>query len=114
MARTAVETANSLSLMYDKSYDGDDMEMFRIGWPELRTLAGVSKLTEEYLATVNMALADSKCALIPFDDYLVVAKQGDFSRTRKIPSRLLEQYLPDEEELDNLVEDDEELEDEDE
>ena len=64
MARTAVETANTLSLMYDESFDGEDMEMFRIGWPELRALAGVPKLTEEYLADINTTLAESQYALI--------------------------------------------------
>ena len=40
--------------------------------------------------------------------------QGDFSSARKIPPRILEQNLPDEEELEFVVEGDEELEDEDE
>ena len=53
MARTAVETANVLSLMYDESFGGEDMEMFRIGWAELRSLAGVPKLTDEYLARMT-------------------------------------------------------------
>jgi len=114
MARTAVKTANTLSLMYDESFDGEVMEMFRLGWPELRSLAGVPKLTEEYLADINRTLAESHYALIPLDDYLVVAMQGDFSHARKIPSRLLEQYLPEEEDIHYVEEGDDELEDEDE
>jgi len=100
MARTAVETANTLSLMYDESFGGDEMEMFRIGWAELRSLAGVPKLTDEYLADINRSLAQTEYALIPFGEFLVVAMQSDFkSRARKVPPRLLEQNLPDEEEL---------------
>jgi hypothetical protein len=99
MARTAVETANILFRMYDESFGGEDMEMFRIGWAELRSLAGVPKLTDEYLADINRSLAETDYTLVPFNDSLVVAMQGDFNRVRKVPARLLEQNLPDEEEL---------------
>jgi hypothetical protein len=106
MARTAVETANTLSLMYDESFDGDEMEMFRIGWTELRSLAGVPKLTDEYLADINICLAETDYTLVPFNDFLVVAMQGDFNRVRKVPPRILEQNLPDEEEELEIGEDD--------
>jgi len=95
MARTAVETANVLSLMYDESFGGEDMEMFRIGWAELRSLAGVPKLTDEYLARMNRCLADTNYALIPLNDFLVLAMQSDFNGARQVPARLLEQNLPD-------------------
>ena len=97
MARTAVETANVLSLMYDESFGGVDMEMFRIGWTELRSLAGVPKLTDEYLARMNRCLAEMNYALIPFNDFLVLAMQSDFNSTRQVPARLLEQNLEDDE-----------------
>lgn len=113
MARTAVETANTLSLMYDESFDGEEMEMFQIGWPELRALAGIPKLTADYLAEINMSLAESKYALIPFDDYLVVAMQSDFSRARKIPPRILEQNLPNADDFEIDDDGDIELDDED-
>jgi hypothetical protein len=109
MARTAVETANTLSFMYDESFGGEDMEMFRIGWAELRSLAGVPKLTDEYLADINRSLTEDNYnyALVPFNDFLVVAAQGDFSSVRQIPPRLLEQNLLDDEELEVDDEDDE-------
>lgn len=112
MARTAVETANILTQLHDASFDGDVMETYRIGWPELRFLAGVPKLTLEYLADINNALAEFCCALISFDDYLVVAQQNAFSHVRQVPARVLEQMLPDEGDFE-IDDDDVELEDED-
>lgn len=113
MARTAVETANILTQLHDESFDGEEMEMFRIGWPELRGLAGASKLTEEYLAGINSTLAESQYALIPFDDYLVVAQQDAFKRVRQVPPRLLEQKLPNEDDFEIDADGDFELDDED-
>lgn len=99
MARTALETANTLSSMYDLSFDGDGMEMFSLEWQELRTLAGVEKLTDEYLSAINRALAKTDYALIPFDNLLVVAMQQDLNQVRQLPPRVLEQNLLDESEL---------------
>lgn len=113
MARTAVETANILTQLHDESFDGDVMEMFRIGWPELRALAGVPKLTQEYLADINNSLAECRYALISFDDYLVVALQNAFRHVRQVPPRYLEQMLPDEGDFEIDDDGDEELDDED-
>lgn len=99
MARTALETANTLSSMYDLSFDGDGMEMFSLEWQELRTLAGVAKLTDEYLSAINRVLAKRDYALIPFDNLLVVAMQDDFIHARQLPPRILEQNLLDESEI---------------
>lgn len=114
MARTAVETANLLSMMYNESFGGEDMEMFRIGWPELRGLAGIPKLTDEYLADINRTFMETDYTLVSFNDFLVVAMQDDFNCARKVPPRLLEQNLPDEDELvideDGNVSEDEEIE----
>ncbi len=107
MERSIIELAMILINLNQETFDNQDGGMYRLGWPELRALAGVPKLTEEYLSDINTTLAESKYALIPFDDYLVVAKQGDFSCARKIPPRILEQNLPDEEELNFVVEGDE-------
>lgn len=107
MARTAAKTANILSQMYDESFAGEEMEMFRIGWAELRSLAGIPKLTDDFLAGINSSLALAGYVLIPFDDFLLVAGQSDFSHTRKMPPRFLEQNLPDVEEDVDL--DDEEI-----
>lgn len=93
MARTAEETANVLILMYEASFGGDELEVFRIGWPELRSLAGVPKLTKEVLADINKVLAETDYALIPFNDFLLVAQQVDFVSARQLPPRLLEQRL---------------------
>jgi hypothetical protein len=60
-------------------------------------LAGVPKLTDEYLARMNRCLADTNYTLIPFNDFLVLAMQSDFNGTRQAPARLLEQNLPDDE-----------------
>jgi hypothetical protein len=96
MARTAVETAKVLTLMYEESFGGDELEMFRIHWPELRSLAGQAKLTEHYLAGINKALAKAEYVLVPLEDFLVVAMQTNFNHTRQVPPRLLEQSLQDE------------------
>lgn len=108
MARTAAETANILSLLYAESFSGKEIEMFRIEWPELRSLSGIPKLTDDYLADINRTLAVEEYALIPFDDFLVVVSQSDFSLVREVPPRILEQNLPDWE-SDVEIDDDSEL-----
>lgn len=95
MARTAAETARTLSDLHDETFANDSFEMYRIAWPELRALAGVSKLTTEYLAAVNNALNETGVYLLPFDSFLAVVHETDLAHIRAVPSRLIEQALPD-------------------
>lgn len=94
MARTAAETSNTLIEIYEESFANDNFNYFRIDWPELRAIAGVAKLTHEYLHEVNQALNETSYTLIPLDNFLVVAMESDFSLVRSVPPRIVEQYLP--------------------
>lgn len=108
MARAAAKIANILILLYEESFGGEEAEMFRIGWPELRNLAGIAKLTDDYLVDLNSTLSQAGYALMPFDEFLVLASESDFRHTRKVSPRILEQNLPDwESEID--IDDDSEL-----
>ena len=95
MARTAAETARNLSDLHDETFANDSFEMYRIAWPELRALAGVSKLNTDYLAEINSALNETGGYLIPFDNFLAVVRETDLTHIRAVPSRLIEQALPD-------------------
>lgn len=98
MARTAAETATILSDLYDENFANDSVEPFRISWPQLRSLAAVPRLDDSYLKEVNIALSESGPCLIPFDDFFLIARPQDVAHFRKVPGRVLEQYLPDAEE----------------
>lgn len=101
MARTAAETAHVLSKIFDVSFARDTYEKFRISWPQLRSLAGVSRLTPIYIRAVNHVLNDSEYSLVPFDNFLIVARESDFAEFRAVPDRVVESYLPDEEQDDD-------------
>lgn len=109
MARTAQETANVLSDIYDESFGNDSYEQFQVGWPELRSIAGVPKLTTAYRNQVDKHLRDLEILLVACDSFLLVARQQDLSHARILPARLVEQYLPDAEDDDDLEIDEEEL-----
>lgn len=109
MARTAQETAKVLSDIYDESFANDSFEQFQIGWPELRSIAGVPKLTTVYLNQVNSHLCNLEMLLVVCDSFLLVARQQDLSHARTVPDRLVEQYLPDSEDGDDLELDEDEL-----
>ena len=98
MARTAEETASILIGLYDESFAGDSFRPFRINWPELRSLAGIARLTDEYLWEVDLELKESGYFLLPLDNFVLVALESDFSYIRAIPPRIVEQYLPDDDE----------------
>lgn len=117
MARTAAETANTLISIYDENFANDSYNQFRINWPELRSIAGVAKLTDEYLHDINQALNEGSYVLIPLDNFLVVALEQDFSHVRPVSPRIVEQYLPgdnDDDELEFDDDDDDDLDDSDE
>jgi len=98
MAHTATATASILSNLYDENFGGDYAEPFRITWPELRAVVGVSKLTDVYITQINSALSDDNLYLLPFNNFLLVAKEQDLRKHRRVPGRLLEQNLYDAEE----------------
>lgn len=109
MARTAQETAQVLSDIYDESFANDSFEQFKIGWSELRSIAGVPKLTSSYLNQLNNHLLDQEMLLVVCDSFLLVARQQDLSHARTVPARLVEQYLPNFEDDDDFEVDEDEL-----
>ncbi|WP_277058317.1 hypothetical protein [Trichlorobacter lovleyi] len=111
MARTAQETAQVLSDIYDESFGNDSFEQFQIGWPELRSIAGAPKLTSAYLNQLNNHLRDLEMLLVECDSFLLVARQQDLSHARSVPARLVEQYLPDAEDDEDLEIDENDLDD---
>lgn len=93
MARSALETARILADLYDESFGGDESERYRLGWPELRGIAGVRRLDEEFLRGINDALPENGYLLVPCDNFLVVTCEQNFTGTRRLPQRLVERYL---------------------
>jgi len=92
--RSSEETAKILSDIYDENFAQDCFSYYRIKWPELRSLAGVTKLTEEYLHDVNTSLVEAGYIFIPLDNFLVVAAESDFTGIRYVPAKLVEHYMP--------------------
>ena len=109
MKRTARQMAGLLKELYGECFGDDENEPYRLAWSDLRMLAGVSKITDEFIASINEVLAESDFALIPFNDFLIVASEADFRRRRNLPGRMLEKHLcEDKEEIgDDGDEDDE-------
>lgn len=107
MTRTADETAGILIGLYDESFAGESGRPFRIGWPELRSVAGVERLSDDYLWGVDECLKEEGYFLFPLDTFLVVAMESDLSPVRAVPPRIIEKCLPGED--DEFDEDDLEL-----
>jgi hypothetical protein len=103
MARTAQETASILRELYDEEFSGDECEPYKICWDQLRSIAGVERLTDSIIANIGKAMLDSGYALVPFDNFLLVCMESKFNRTRKVPARLVEScvYVADEELVDD-------------
>ncbi|MBT0664512.1 hypothetical protein KI809_09390 [Geobacter pelophilus] len=93
MARSVVETARILQEIYDEDFNGEESEPYRIGWDQLRGIAGVERLTDEIIGSIGKNMLDSGYVLVPFDDFLMVGMESNFRRTRKLPARLVEAYL---------------------
>jgi hypothetical protein len=93
MARTVAETAEILITMYGDQFKNDCIEMYRISWPQLRLVSGVPTLDSDYIAALNRTLIKGSFALIPFDDYFVIAHESDFKHDRQLPDRIIEKYL---------------------
>jgi hypothetical protein len=104
MKRTANQVAHMLTGIYGETFSNDQFEPYRLGWSELRALAGGVKLESGFIGDINEALEESNYALVPFESFLVVISESDFKTARKLTGRVLERSLPDEEE--GVVEDD--------
>lgn len=100
MARSAANTARILSCFYDETFANDSCEAFRINWSDLRGIAGVTKLTDGYLRRINQELNESGYTLITFDNYLVIVQESDLAHIRIAPPRIVEQYLYDNDAVD--------------
>jgi hypothetical protein len=96
MARTAEETAQKLTEIYSEDFGSYYYEPFKISWPQLRFLAGVSRVDADFLKKISDALLEADNYLIPFNSFLLFASEEQLSHFRTVPDRLLEQYLPDE------------------
>lgn len=92
MARTATETASILREIYDDDFNGEN-EPYRLGWDQLRGIAGVERLTDVIISNIGKVMLDSGYVLVPFDNFLLVGMESDYRRTRKLPARLSESYL---------------------
>ena len=111
MARSVSETARILADLYDESFGGDESERYRIGWSELRGIAGVRRLDEDFLRGINDALLENGYLLVTCDNFLVLACEQNFTGTRRLTQRLVERFLyeaEDEDLEDDCFEDDEE------
>ncbi len=95
MARTAEKTASTLISIYKETFATESYNWYCISWPELRSIAGVSKLTEEYIRDINFELSGHDYVLIPLDNSLLLAQQCDLTGARAVPARIVEQNLPD-------------------
>jgi hypothetical protein len=93
MARTSEETAEILKDLYNKEFAGDYVETFRLTWEQLRRIAGIDRLTDEYLAELAEKLLDEDFALLTFNNKFLVAREKDFSEIRALPARLAERCL---------------------
>jgi len=93
MARSAVETARILQDIYNEDFNGDESEPYRLGWDQLRGIAGVGRLTDDIIGGVCKNMLDSGYVLVPFDNFLLVGMESNYRRTRKVPARLVEAYL---------------------
>ena len=106
MARTALKTAEILTEFYHEAFCGDESEPFRISWPQLRSIAGVTKLSSNYLRRLNNVLNETKHFLLPLDGFLLVGEECDLTVFRVAPDRIVEEYLYDPEDDDDIEIDD--------
>lgn len=117
MARSATETAQILTGLYDERFGGDECMPYRISWAELREIAGVKRLSSNFLQEINETLHEDEYLLAVGSNSLVVARESDYLANRTLSQRLVEQHRyviceePEDIELDDdddpLVEDEE-------
>ena len=75
MKRSAGETARSLITMYHEFTDGDRYAVCRLKWPDLRSIAGVPKLTGNYLHDLIHSLNSFDFTLIQFGNCVIIEKE---------------------------------------
>jgi len=96
MKHTAFDTANSLIAIYHEVTDGDSYTVCRLKWPDLSSIAGVSKLTGNYLYDLVHYLNSFDFTLIQFDDSVIIEKELPRYWTREfVPEEVVLKYLPD-------------------
>lgn len=110
MTRTAAATASALTELYQETFKNDSFEPFSITWPQLRAVAGVTRLSDCYLEQINSTLNESDYLLVPMSDLLLVAQEQDLSRFRAVPDRLVETFVYDGDDDDDDDDEDEEIE----
>ncbi len=99
MKRSVQDTASTLIGIYDENFASDQCTWYRIGWPELRSLAGVNNLSQNCIDEINSALRENSYTLVPCDSFIVFAAYGDFAQARVVPPRIIEEHLPDDDEV---------------
>jgi hypothetical protein len=99
MARTAEETASILIKIYDSEFSNAEEGQYRMLWQEMRALTGTSKLSDQLLKSINQHLLRQEYVLVPCDDFIAIYSQTDVSCCRSINSRVLERYMPDEDDM---------------
>lgn len=110
MTRTSEATAKILSDLYEETFSRESYEPFRITWPQLRSIAGVAKLSEAIIKEINAALADTDYCLLALNECLLFTKESDLDRYRLVSDRMVEERLPD---ADNEIDDDDDFDDDD-
>jgi len=95
MARTTGNTAQILTKLYEEQFDQDSFAPFRISWPQLRSIMAVPRLDEGIVGDINSALSECGQALVPMNNFLLIAREDDFEKFRAIPDRTVERYIPD-------------------
>ena len=96
MPRAATKTASILSDLYDQTFEKVYYDMFRITWPDLRSIAGVAKITTKKLEEINQALNRTGHSIFPSDNFLIVAQESDLAHIRLVPAQIVEKYIYDE------------------
>lgn len=107
----AIKLSNILGEIYSENFKGEWDEQYEISWEDLRALAGGS-LPDSLQQEVTKLLAENGFVLVPMEDVLVVAMEGELS-CRRVPGRIVNHFLNQMEEDDEVDDGDEEQETED-
>lgn len=98
MVRTAKQTAEALTTIYNEEFRHESMEGFVVTWPDFRALAGGRRIDKTFLADINRVLASDNYVVAPFERFLAIVSESDLSGLRKARGRIIEQYMPEEDE----------------
>jgi len=111
MARSPMRIAQILSALYELEFGGSEDERYRIEWAQLRGIAGVNRLNKKFLSKIATWLNENGNQLIICDDFLIICCELDFDQDRRLPPRLVEEYIYDQDDMseDDAFEDDEDL-----